>query len=123
MNAEYSIFKKATKSIEEDYNNVMLQTLCEKLCVNQYQLCRLFKKISGKTFRQYRAETRVKKAVYLLMNSDKLIKEIAYEVGYSNPDYFSQIFKKVMGITPTQFRKDLTKYLNSQEYLELQGLL
>ena len=47
---------------------------------------------------------KIEKAKELLDNSDMSMKEICIEVGYSNPNYFSRIFKKTVGVTPTEYR-------------------
>ncbi|MCR4591956.1 MAG: AraC family transcriptional regulator [Bacteroidaceae bacterium] len=40
------------------------------------------------------------------MNSTKTLKEIAYEVGFNNPDYFSTAFRRITGVSPMEFRKE-----------------
>ena len=57
-------------------------------------LCRKFKKETGVNFREYIHQVRIKRAVFLLLGSRKIIKEITYEIGYSNPQLFSKAFKR-----------------------------
>jgi len=49
---------------------------------------------------------RLKKAKYLLNNEDLTISEITYMVGFSNPNYFSTVFKSKYGCTPSDFKKN-----------------
>ncbi len=66
-----------------------------------------YKKIKGITNyppNEYFRIIRLKKATELLNNSEMNVAEIAYEVGFNDPDYFSKSFKKQFGVTPTQFR-------------------
>lgn len=57
------------------------------------------------TFRDYLQKVRIKKACELLEKTDKTIAEIANIVGYSDPAFFYQIFKKEMTVTPREYRQ------------------
>ncbi|HHU18862.1 MAG TPA: helix-turn-helix transcriptional regulator [Bacilli bacterium] len=50
-------------------------------------------------------ECRIEKAKELIQNPEKSIKEISYDVGYHDPNYFSKVFKKTTGISPMTFRE------------------
>jgi YesN/AraC family two-component response regulator len=49
---------------------------------------------------------RISKACDLILSSDYMVYEIAYKVGFSNPTYFSSVFKKKTGVSPGQYRKN-----------------
>lgn len=66
---------------------------------------KVFLQQTGKTPYQYIQEVRIKKSKNLLENSTKPLKEIAYEVGFSSPDYFSTAFRRVTGVAPMNYRK------------------
>jgi len=69
----------------------------------------LNKKISiltGKTTSEYVRSIRLRKAAQLLEKSDLSISEVAYEVGYNSPKYFSKYFKDEYGILPSEYRKN-----------------
>ena len=73
-------------------------------------LSRLFKEYSGYTLSQYIQKIRLDRAKQLLrMDGDILAKDVAEMVGYSNPLYFSKIFKKKVGIYPSEYRKENIK--------------
>ena len=65
----------------------------------------VFKTQTGVTFTDYLTGVRVNKARELLEGTNKSMKEICSEVGYSDPNYFSRIFKKNTGVTPTEYKE------------------
>lgn len=67
---------------------------------------KVFLQQTGMTPYQYIQETRIKQSKFLIMNTTKALKEIAYEVGFNNPDYFSTAFRRITGVSPMEFRKD-----------------
>ncbi len=97
---------KAIDFIQSHYEKeIMLADIAEHVQLSTYYLSKLFKNHLNKNFTDYLAEIRIQKAKTLLMGTDKSIKEIAYEVGYKNPAYFCQVFKKIVGESAGQFRK------------------
>lgn len=73
--------------------------------VKPVYLSRLFKEETGKNFIEYLTDMRLDKAKQLLADDELNIKEITYSVGYADQNYFSKIFRKKFGMTPTEFRK------------------
>lgn len=67
--------------------------------------CRAFKVVTGMTCTDYTAVERMQIAKSLLARNDLLVKEVAYRVGFENPNYFSRRFKEVEGRTPTSYRR------------------
>lgn len=72
---------------------------------NKMQMYRKLKAVTGWSVNNLIREIRMREAVLLLRNSEKNISEVAYEVGFSDPLYFSKFFKKEIGISPNQYRK------------------
>lgn len=66
---------------------------------------KVFMQQTGTTPYQYILETRIKQSKNLLLNTSMALKEIAYEVGFSSPDYFSTAFRRIVGMSPLAFRK------------------
>lgn len=62
--------------------------------------------LTGKTTSEYVRSIRLRKAAQLLEKSDLTISEVAYEVGYNSPKYFSKYFKDEYGILPSEYRKN-----------------
>ncbi len=72
--------------------------------VNASYLSTLFKKESGKNFVDYLNRIRIDKAIELLRSTDLKAYEIANLTGFANPHYFSILFKKLIGISPSEFK-------------------
>ena len=70
---------------------------------------RSFKEFIGFTPMQYILSLRITNAQNLLQNTEYNVTEIADIVGYDNPLYFSRLFKKQSGISPSEFRKKVRK--------------
>ena len=67
--------------------------------------CRMFKLKTKKSFVEYLNEIRVSKACKFLLETDLSMSEIAYECGYKTASNFNKLFKKFMGMTPSEFKK------------------
>lgn len=72
--------------------------------ISIYTLSRIFKENAGLGFKEYVLSKRLELSKALLMNTNKSITQITIEVGFSDPGYFSRIFKMTYGTTPSQFR-------------------
>lgn len=66
---------------------------------------KVFLQQTGTTPYQYIQEVRIEQSKHLLLNTRKALKEIAYDVGFSSPDYFSTAFRRIVGMSPLAFRK------------------
>ncbi len=75
--------------------------------MNASYLSRLFKQQSDMSFIDYVTQVKLDKAKRLLSNSSLQIQEISDQLGYTNAQYFSTVFEKHIGITPTKYRKNL----------------
>ncbi|HIT90935.1 MAG TPA: response regulator [Candidatus Merdenecus merdavium] len=85
---------------------ITVTSLAERFGLVPPYLSRLFKEYSGYTLSQYIQKTRIDRAKELLdMDDDILVKDVAEIVGYSEPLYFSKIFKKKVGLYPSEYRK------------------
>ena len=89
------------KHYAEEISSVMV---AEELDINPAYFCRLFKKETGYTFGQYLTNYRIHVAEGLLNNFDLRINEVAEQVGIPDSNYFSQIFKKNIGMTPKEYQ-------------------
>lgn len=94
--------------------DISLKSIADELCISQAQVINIFKRTFNMTPYQYFAKKRIEIAASLLLNSNLQVKEIAELLNYSDQPYFSNAFKKTMGISPEKYRKmnvstDLTK--------------
>lgn len=96
-------FKKAAKSHIDDAN-LRMDDLGSELSLSKVQMYRKVKALTGKTPAEVLREMRMQKAYSLLKQTDKTISEVAAEVGFAIPGYFSACFKKQFGINPTELR-------------------
>ena len=85
-------------------DNLSLKTLSAALHINGAYLGQLFIKETGETFSSYLNRKRIEEAKHLLMDSDLGLNEVASRVGYVNQSYFSQLFKKAVGVYPNKYR-------------------
>lgn len=96
-------FKKAAKS-HIGNANLRMDDLGSELSLSKVQMYRKVKALTGKTPAEVLREMRMQKAYSLLKQTDKTISEVAAEVGFAIPGYFSACFKKQFGINPTELR-------------------
>ena len=66
--------------------------------------CKIFKQCFDKNFTTYLSEFRVEKAKQLLADVTINVKEISDKVGYRDSNYFAKVFKRIVGITPSEYR-------------------
>lgn len=84
---------------------ITLSSISERLGVSTYYLGRLLKEKTGYSPMQYIINRRMGEAQTLLITGDEAVTRIAERVGYDNPNYFSMLFKKNIGVTPGQYRR------------------
>ena len=82
-----------------------LLTLAEKLFINPKKLTKGFKLVYGDTIFSYHRKFSLQRASAMLLDTEKSISEIAYEVGYSSPSNFCAAFKRQYSITPLKYRE------------------
>lgn len=99
--------KKAEEYIRSNYRdpNISLNSICKHLLMSTSYFSSVFKNHTGQTFIEYLTRVRIEKAMELLKISDMKVYEISEEIGYKDPHYFSLIFKKISGNTPSEFRE------------------
>ena len=84
--------------------NLSLDSIAEHFSITPFYLSRLIKKKIGKSFPDVLADCRIRNAKRLLQQN-KSIKEVTYEVGFSSQNYFGKTFKKITGETPTDYKE------------------
>lgn len=89
------------------HKDITLEDVSQAVNLSPYYFSKLFKSETGENFIDYLTRVRITKAKQLLNNRELSIKEICYTIGYSDPNYFSRNFKKIVGVTPTEFRERL----------------
>jgi len=95
--------------IEENLTNDQfgVEDLSSSLHMSRMQLHRKLKAVSDRSASNYIRSFRLYKAKPLILDKEKSISEIAWEVGFQDANYFSKSFQKEFGSTPTEYRKSL----------------
>lgn len=92
--------------IHENYaTELQLETLAQELYLTKNYLNQIFKKAMGETFNIYLTKVRMEKAKTMLMEGKYMIYEVSNKVGYKNIRYFSTLFKKIIGVNPSDYVK------------------
>ncbi len=86
---------------------INLKTVADQFQMNPLYLGRLFKSETGICFTDYVNNLRIRKAKQLLLDTNLTTRQIAEAVGYLNTNYFFPIFKRQVGLSPTEFRKQI----------------
>lgn len=82
-----------------------IDQIAEKMSVSQRYLSDTLKKETGKTTTEHLQLYLIDEAKNILLNPNKSISDVAYELGFEYPQYFSRLFKKKEGISPSEFRE------------------
>lgn len=82
-----------------------LEDMAAQINLCKSECCRFFKKRMGESIFDYLLEYRIKASLPLLRQTNKSITDIAAETGFSNPCYFTKIFKEQLGCTPREYKK------------------
>lgn len=92
--------------IKENYKTqIKMSELCDMFCLSKVTLCALFKKMMGMTIIDYQTKLRLEDACYQLSNQGYSVDTVAKNCGFGSGKYFGSVFKKKIGVTPMQFRK------------------
>lgn len=110
------MIRKVKQIIKENLGqSITLGFLAECVNLNPQYLSSLFKEATGENLFTYVARKRIEKAKELLAHSELKIYEISEISGYADTKYFSYVFKKMMGITPGEYRHGETKVERGRE--------
>ena len=104
---EGEFYNRFVRLIEEEMGNMELNvdTLAEKMNMGRSQFYRKIKALTNLSPVELLRDMRLKKARELLLTTDKTVSEIAYEVGFSTPAYFTKCYREVYSETPTALRE------------------
>jgi len=99
------IVKEAIAYIEENYQEkVSLNDVAESTHVSQWHLSKLLNSSTGKSLSELLNDVRINKACEILLTTDTKISDLAEVVGFSDVAYFSRVFKKIIGMSPNEYR-------------------
>ena len=108
---------RARVYLSENYSNpiLMLQDVAKVAGMSSSRFSTVFAQETGYTFTEYLSALRIGKAKELLQATSMKSSEIALLAGYNDPHYFSYIFKKSTGLTPSEYRRQENIQLSLNE--------
>lgn len=108
-----SFVSRAEEYIHQNYGNeaLSLDCICEALGVSNSYFSTIFKKEMGSSFISYLTDYRMDRAASLLISTNEKSYMIAKKVGYTDPNYFSYVFKRRFGVSPSKYR---TEHIESE---------
>ena len=86
--------------------DIMLEDMAEKANLSPYYFTRVFKTVTGYTPHEYLLITRMNAAKFLLHDTQASVKETCFSVGFTNESNFCTSFKKIIGVTPSEYKND-----------------
>lgn len=107
-NAEPLAVVRAKQFIAEHQDETLsLGQVARAVNTSSFYFCKLFKKATGLNFTDYVSRVRIEKAKNLLLNPNHRISEVAFDVGFQSLTHFNRVFRKVVGESPTEYRRRL----------------
>ena len=105
---EPPLVTKAKQFIESHYGEELsLGQVARAASSSPFHFCRAFKNATGISFTQYVSRLRVGKAAALLVDQPRRVTEIAFDVGFQSLTNFNRVFKRIVGLSPRQYRKEM----------------
>ncbi|WP_058308162.1 response regulator [Gracilibacillus massiliensis] len=105
---DFSIAKKVKQLIDHHYmEDITLDWLADKVEVTSHYVSKLYKDHFDISYIDYLTKCRIRKAKEYIQQNQMSLKEISLTVGYKDPNYFSRVFKKNCGISPSQYKEQL----------------
>lgn len=106
MEQKSSVVEQITLHIKQNYEkDLTLESISQAVGYSSYYIGRLFKEELDMSIIDYLTEVRIARAKELLEQTDDLVAVIAEKVGYQYSHYFARIFKKQVGISPSEYRR------------------
>lgn len=105
---EPEIVTRAKQYIQEHHTeDLSLGDVAHTVNTSTFYFCKVFKKSTGINFTDYVSRVRIEKAKNLALNPNLRVSEIAFEVGFQSLTHFNRVFKKIAGLSPTEYRCQL----------------
>lgn len=103
---ENRYIQAAMEYIEQHYaEDISLESTARHIAISSSTLSRLFRTELEKSFTEVLIDKRISRACMMIREGKLSIKEICFEVGYNDPNYFSRVFKKTTGLSPSDYRE------------------
>ncbi len=109
QNIEPPLITRAKAYIEANCaTDLSLGQTARALNLSIFYFCKLFKKATGVNFSEYLSRARLERAKRLLLDPNVRVSEAAFEAGFQSLTHFNRVFKNLIGVSPSEFRKQPT---------------
>jgi YesN/AraC family two-component response regulator len=106
---EQIILKAQSYIMESLGDNIWLRDVAKHCHVSPSHLSRVFRDVSGATFKEFVLQTRVRRAVEMFADSDIAVTNVSHAVGFRDISHFGRVFRRFVGMSPSQYRAMLFK--------------
>lgn len=114
------ILKDMISFIHDHYKEkIALEDICNSGGVGKTMGTNIFNMYVNKTPGEFLKDYRIQKSIKLLQETDMTVTEICYETGFTGASYFAEIFKKTIGMSPLEYRKEKSNYQVKTHYSEM----
>ncbi len=97
-------------TMDRYHDNITLQDIASHACMTPHAFCKYFKKYTRKTYLNFLNEYRIGEACKKILSGKyDCISAVAYQTGFSSIITFNRVFKKAMGVTPTEYKEEFRK--------------
>ena len=93
--------------LEKLHSSVRISDICEVFGYSKTYLCKIFKEQTGYTLIEYVNKEKINRAKDMIRLHNMNFAEISFSLSFDNPQYFTRVFKRVTGMTPTEFKSSL----------------
>jgi AraC-like DNA-binding protein len=109
-NTEPAQITHARELIAAQYQeNVTLAMISKQVGMSMFSFCKKFKQATGANYVDFVSRVRLEKAKNLLLNPQYRVSEIGFEVGFKSLTHFNRVFKRIVGESPTEYRRQLAR--------------
>ncbi len=109
QNQTHHKFDTVINFIAHNYSRKITESMVSDLVdMTRFKFSRQFKQIFGRTFQDYLLEYRIEMAGLLLQNPNAKVSDVSYAVGFTDPSYFTRVFKRLTGYSPSNCKADHT---------------
>lgn len=114
--AEKAILRAQSYIYQNLSENIRLADVANYCHVSRSHLSRIFKDAGGITFTEFVLQAKTRRAAELLTASDTNVTDICYEVGFQDVSHFGRVFRRYVGMSPSQYRKALINNVETNAY-------
>lgn len=101
-----SLFEEAVEIVESEYgSDLSLDEIARRVASSRRQLQRSYAEIGETTFRTHLTAVRMQRAADMLSSGRLTVREVAHRVGYRQPAQFAKAFRRIMGVSPSDWRE------------------